>query len=144
MVENTFNSPAYVREEIQGETYDKENTTIRREGKDINLYDYIQDSREDTEIYPTLEKYGSVKPIELNAELVYGDMGHIKNLRDLKEAENASLELWNALPLQVRNEFENNRYNFMKNGEKWLKQKIELAKQQQTPTTTEEGVKENG
>ena len=45
--------------------------------------------------------------------------------------------LWEQLPIEVRQEFNNNPHEFMKNGEQWLKDKI--AKETPTqPQTTEE------
>ena len=38
--------------------FNKEEITVTKAGKEINVYNFIQENREDTEIYPTLEKYG--------------------------------------------------------------------------------------
>ena len=145
MVKNTFKSPAFMREVIAGEEFDKENTTILRAGKKVNLWQMIQDANVDCEIYPTLEKYGSLKPIETNYELLYGDLGEINGLRDLKDKEIRAKNMWDNLPIEIRNEFGNNRYTFMQEGEQWLKNKLdEIANATMPAPTIEEGEQANG
>lgn len=129
MVKNTFKSPAYMREPIAGETYDAENIKILRFGKEVNLQQMIQDANVDCEVYEVIEKYGCLKPIETNMELIYGDLGEIQDLRDLKQKEIRAKQLWDNLPIDIRNEFGNNRFLFLQEGEQWLKNKIEQAQQ---------------
>ena len=103
------------------QNFDKDNITIKKAGKQINVYQMIQENREDTEIYPTLEKYGSIERLQLNAQGAYGDFTQIKDLRTaIDQAEKAN-ELWETLPLDTRREFQNNKKLFLENGEEYLK-----------------------
>lgn len=106
------------------QTFDPEKNVIKRKGQTINLYDFIQENREDTEIYPTLEKYGSIDKIIVDKPKIYADFQELMSLRDIHEQEQKANELWESLPFDIRKEFSNDRLNFMQNGETWLKNKI--------------------
>ncbi|UPW41490.1 internal scaffolding protein [Dipodfec virus UA23Rod_1071] len=93
-------------------------------GETFNLYESIQEAREDTELYPTLEKYGSIERMIINEADVYGDLRQVKSLKGELEKLEAAERLWNSLPWDVRSQFNNNRYNFMENGESWLMEKM--------------------
>lgn len=112
------------------QTYDPDTIEIEKAGVKINVYEFIQESREDTEIYPTLEKYGSLKRMELDTEGVYGDFREIKDLRSVYEQQKAADNMWLNLPIEVRKEFGHSKSEFMEKGENWLKNKIELKKEQ--------------
>ena len=62
--------------------FNKEEITVTKAGKEINVYNFIQESREDTEIYPTLEKYGCIDRMVINEPDVYSDLRNIKDLRN--------------------------------------------------------------
>lgn len=126
-----------------GQTYDL-GEHVMKAGKKYVYYDVIQAARTDTEIYPCLERYGTIKPLETNYEQVYMDLRNIntdrKSLAQMsKDADN----LWNSLDIKVREKFENNRDVFMRDGEKWLKSEMEKrqAKQETVTTTQTEGAK---
>lgn len=101
---------------------------IIRAGKEIHVREWIESGREDTELYPTLEKYGSIERIIVDREQIYGDLSKIKDLRDsiekMKEADN----MWMNLPLELRKEFLNDKNEFMRNGLDYLKKKIDEEK----------------
>ena len=105
------------------------------------VYNYIQEQTEDTDIYKTLEKYGCLDTLELSNEMIFGDFEKAMDLRDIYEQDIAFKNLWNSLPLKVREQFHNNRLEFMKNGEEWLKNEIqkEKANEQTQPTANVEG-----
>lgn len=114
--------------ERKTQKFDKSKITLTKAGKTYNVYDKIQEGREDTEIYPTLEKYGCIDRMILNSQGVYADFKNFKDLRDLKDQQNMATNMFYNLPLETRKEFNNNINTFLKEGEKWLKNKIEAEK----------------
>ncbi len=120
----------------KGQKFGRPKIVIKGEEKDI--YDMIQAAREDTEIYPTLEKYGCLDRIERDTEAIYGDYTAIKDLRGLIEQNEAAENLWNTLPLEMRTHFQNNKALFMEGAEEYLQKKIKEEKQDITQTTTTE------
>lgn len=125
--------------EKKAQTFDKDKIFIEKAGVKNNVYDLIQANREDTEIIPTLEKYGCIDRMMLNVQDVYGEFGKYKSLRDIQEQQKQANMMWNNLPLETRREFNHNKYTFLKDGEKWLKNKIEkMAKENEKQTTTEQ------
>ena len=98
---------------------------IIKQGKEIDVDAMIQAGREDTEIYPTLEKYGCLDKLEIDNKGVYGDFREIKSLENIIEQNEKATNLWNNLPLEVREKFGNDKTKFLNEGEKWLKNKIQ-------------------
>ena len=105
--------------------------TLKMKGKEFDIYDWIQENRDDTEIIPTLEKYGCLDRMKVDDNVLYGDMTEImsKGLRGILEHEQETQELWDSLPWEYRQEFQNNKALFIENGEKWLKNRIEKTKE---------------
>lgn len=141
--------------EKKAQKFDKSKITLTKAGKTYNVYDKIQEGREDTEIYPTLEKYGCIDRMMLNTQGVYADFQNFKDLRELKDQQNMATNMFYNLPLETRKEFNNNINTFVKEGEKWLKNKIEAEKpkvekpkveieQPKTEITTTKGEVNNG
>lgn len=114
--------------ERKAQKFDKSKITLTKAGKTYNVYDKIQEGREDTEIYPTLEKYGCIDRMMLDSQGVYADFQNFNDLRDLKDQQNLATNMFYNLPLETRKEFNNNINTFVKEGEKWLKNKIEEEK----------------
>ena len=136
--------------EKKSQKFDKSKITLTKAGKTFNVYDKIQEGREDTEIYPTLEKYGCIDRMMLDKQGVYADFQNFNDLRDLKDQQNMATNMFYNLPLETRKEFNNNINTFVKEGEKWLKNKIEAEKpkaeveQPKTETTVQQGDVTNG
>ena len=141
------------RERKQQE-FDKDNITLTKAGKTFNVYDAIQEAREDTEIYPTLEKYGCIEKVPMYADKVYNQLQQFNDLRDLKEQQSMAEQMLYDLPLEVRQEFNNDMNQFAKNGEKYIKkildnkakeEKVQKPQQQETPKqeTAKQEVKNN-
>ena len=130
-----------IKNDNPGQVFDLEES-VEKAGQKYVYYDRIQEARQDTEIYPTLEKYGCLDPIIVNKEQLYLDLrGWKTDARSLKEMTMKADEMWNQLPHDIKAKFENNRDIFMRDGEKWLKEEIEKSKPAETPapaeTTTE-------
>lgn len=130
------------------QAFDKEKITVTKAGKEYNVYNFIQEGREDTEIYPTLEKYGCIDRMILNEKEVYEDMRNMGNLRNrldqIKEADN----IWKNLPLEVRQEFGHSKREFVEKGEKWIKAKIDaenakIAAQKESDLKAAETIQQN-
>lgn len=128
--------------------FDREKITMKRAIGEINNYDFIQEGRADTEVYPTLEKYGTLKPIILereNVEQMFQDLTDIQNLggmRGVLDHKKKTEEMFYSLPHDVRKEFNNNINTFSKNGLDYINKKINEFKQKEeikieTPTTGE-------
>lgn len=120
---------------ITGAVYNIEEFT-NKAGEKFVYYDRIQKARQDTEIYPTLEKYGCLDPIMVNKEQMYLDLrGWKTDARSLTEMTIKADEMWNKLPHDIKAKFENNRDIFMRDGEKWLKSEIEKNKPAEMPNS---------
>lgn len=119
--------------------FDPEKIIIKKAGKTINVFDWIQSGREDTEIYPTLEKYGCIDRMVMNTQGIYDDFTKFKDLRGIKEQQQAAEAMFYQLPLEVRQKFNNNISTFTKDGEAYLKKKLaeEKAAAATATTTTE-------
>lgn len=102
----------------------------------------IQEASEDTDIYKTLEKYGSLERMAVNHEGVYAEFNDVMDLRDLHEQQKRAKDLWESLPLEVRNQFHNDRVEFMQNGKNWLEEQIKKAKPETKPAETKNEVKD--
>ena len=136
--------PKYMERCRKAQTFDKDNIFVIIKGEKVNVYEMIQEARKDTEIAQVLKDYGCIEKIGIDTKKTYDSLVEINDLRDIYEAKNKADKLWEALPIEVRQEFNNNAHEFMKNGEKWLKEKI--AKETQTaeqpaeqPTSNEKG-----
>lgn len=101
-------------------------------GEKINIYDQIQAATEDTDIYQTLEKYGSIKPLEIDKKAIYAEFNQMYDKRDLHNQQIAAQNLWDKLPYKVREQFHNDKLEFMENGQKWLENEILRAEQAKT------------
>ena len=127
MVDKT---PEWKKRTRKAQTFDKDNIFIEMKGQKINIYQMIQEAREDTEIYPTLEKYGCIEKLGIDPKKVYSEMKELSDITDLRQiyqAKEKADKMWEKLPIEVREQFNNNAHEFMQNGEKWLKD--EIAKQ---------------
>lgn len=103
--------------------FDRKKIFFERNGKKINVYDFIQEGREDTEIYPTLEKYGCIDKMMLNKEDVYADYTQLQEMQDLrgiKDFENKAKQMFYNLPLEVRKEFDNDINKFTKGADEFV------------------------
>lgn len=118
--------------------------TIKMAGKEIVLYNYIQENREDTEIIPTLEKYGCIDKMQTNYNQVYIDTKMIpKNIFDAKKKRDAVIEIFENMAYKDRAEFNHNVDEFIEKGENWLLSKlnkeITINENKQSDTAKEGG-----
>lgn len=104
------------------------NPKIIRAGQELDVRSWIEEGREDTELYKTLEKYGCIDRMIVNKEQVFGDLTEIMDLRNSMDQMREANKLWEGLPLDFRKEFLNDKNEFMRNGIDYLKKKIEEEK----------------
>lgn len=124
---------------------DKKNIFIEKAGKRYNIYDAVQEANVDTDIYKTMEKYGSLERMVINKKQVFADVSEMKDMRSLYDQDKKSKEIWLNLPLEIRQQFNNDRFLFAKEGENWLKEKIKAETKKEAPkkeTATEPTKKE--
>lgn len=131
----TFKFKPIVNRKRYSESFDKEKIFITKAGKKMNVYDMIQEGREDTEIYPTLEKYGSIPEKMLDMNKTYADFTTFGGLREIKDQQKQAEQMFYDLPHDVRKQFNNSINTFMKEGKQWVEKKIEALKPK-TPTET--------
>lgn len=113
------------------QNYDRTKIFVTKAGKRYNCYDAIQAANVDTDIYNTLEKYGSIEPMyRKNVEEIQQEFTEFMSLRDIQEQHIKANQMWENLSPGVREEFKNDIFNFMQNGEKWLKDQIDTFNKQ--------------
>jgi len=113
-----------MKRERKAQSYDPKSIFIERMGKKINLFDLIQESKEDSEITTCLKKYGCIEPLGVDLKKTYENFIEIQDLRDIYDAKKRADQLWDTLPLEIKQEFNGNANEFMNKGEQWLKDKI--------------------
>lgn len=102
------------------------------------MYDSIQEASVDTDIYKTLEKYGSIEPLmNPNLQEIQQDFKDYVTLMDLHEQIEQADYMWNKLDAGVREAFHNDKNEFVKNGKEWVEKLIEKNK----PTQPEDDPK---
>lgn len=128
--------------ERKAQEFDKEKITLKKAGKEYNVYDAIQEAREDTEIYPTLEKYGCLDKLMLDKEMTladFKDYSGYADLRDLKNQQIKAQEMFYNLPLETRQHFNNDINQFVKDGKSYVENLIKEEQAQKLAETTNTG-----
>lgn len=123
-----FEINKWIQERKKPEAQKFGNPKIIRAGKELDVREWIDAGREDTELYETLNKYGCIDRMIVDKEQVFGDLTSIMSLRDSMDQMKEANNLWNSLPLDFRKEFLNDKTEFMRNGMDYLKKKIEKEK----------------
>lgn len=127
-------------------------------GKKIIIKDYVQENAEGTDFYQNLEKFGNLETtIEFmsknRAELVE-DFTEAVSLQDIEDRRLELLNIWERLPIEIRDSFNNDFSSFMTNGAKFFDEQAkiletEIEQQRQTqsndsPKTEETKPTEDG
>lgn len=128
---------AYGEKLHPAQEFDHKKISFKRAGQKINIYDLIQASREDTEIYPTLEKYGMLPSIETAEQFManrakgfFAEFEKTMDKRDFHELQIKAEESWKSLPREIREKFHNNREEFMNEGLEWYNAELKKAQDQ--------------
>lgn len=114
--------------------FDKEKITLTKAGVTFNVYDKIQEAREDTEIIPTLKKYGCIPVQTVDNNSMYQNFTDAQDLRGVLDRKIAAENAFYQLPVEVRREFDHNIDRFMKEGKEYIKNRIEKEKEQNVVT----------
>lgn len=114
--------------------------TIKMAGKELDLRKMIHKNAENTGIYEQIELYGlnPIQPISIE-ETVMDYTAVAGDLRSVMDKGLKARELFKNLPLEVRQKFNHDPEQFMREGPTWLedqhkqilKRQEELKKQQQ-------------
>lgn len=97
--------------------------TVEIKGHKVKIVDYIQEA-ESNDIYYNLEKYGCLDRITVDKQKLYGEFKEFISLRDIQDKMVKAENMWNTLPLDIREKFNNNMAEFASQGEEWLKNEI--------------------
>ncbi len=125
--------------ERKQQAFDREVIHVIKCGQKVNVYDSIQAASEDTDIYETLEKYGSIENMQkYNGEEIKQDFDEYISLQDLQERTNKAQNMWAKLPAGVREKFHNDIYEFLQKAPKWLEEEAKKIKDAiKTPNETQ-------
>ena len=129
-----------IQRQRRQEHFDRENIMMTKAGQTFNVYDYIQEQRDDTELYPTLQKYGCIPQQLLDTNKAFADFTEFNDLRDLNDQQIKAKEMFYNLPADIRQKFNNNIGDFVKNGFEYLKAKIAEETAQNNNTMTAQPV----
>lgn len=133
--------------ERKQKAFNPDEITIEKAGKTINVNQWIQEGREDTEIYPMIEKYHGKENIPQKLGAIIGDLTEYQDLRSVIEKEKHAQNMWNNLPLEVRQHFGNDKYRFIEDGMKWAtdyQKSLEPKPENKTAETNNVGEQNNG
>lgn len=131
------NSQKYRRKTTQ--SFDPTKIMVTQKGVTFNVYDKIQEFEPSTNFYKVLETYNCTK--DEAVERMKGRFTELKEVVDLgksyaehlMEINKAKAE-FDALPVQVKQKFDNNIINFIENGEKWLNSEFQKISEINKPT----------
>lgn len=127
------------------QTFDRENIFIVKAGNKYNVYDMIQEANQDTDIYKTLEKYGSIEPMmRYDLKEIQEDFDDFETMITLHDKQQAAQKMWENLSPGIREKFNNDRQKFLDEGPDWLK-KLQTeaaaeAEKNKTPENTTQPV----
>lgn len=111
------------------QTFDPKKIFVEKCGQKINVYDSIQEASVDTDLYKTLEKYGSIEPLmNPNLQQIEQDFEEYETLMTLHEKIEKAENMWLKLDAGVKEKFHNNKNEFVEKGKQWLQEM--LAKEQ--------------
>lgn len=96
---------------------------VEIKGQKVKIVDYIQEA-ESNDIYYNLDKYGCLDRITVDKEKLFGDFQDFVSLRDIQDKMVKAQNMWNTLPLDVREKFNHDMMQFAAQGEDWLKNEI--------------------
>ena len=102
---------------------------------------FIKTNAEGTGIYEQIEMYGlnPIQPVEIT-EFVQDFTEMAGDLRTAIERGQLAKQMFKQLPIEVREEFNNDEDLFMRTGEQWINQKREeFAKAQQAQQAQQQG-----
>lgn len=126
------------------QSFDREKITITKGGNTVNVYDQIQANNVDTDIYEVAKKYHMIadEAAEFMKEKggqqgIYMDIREIQdkiqNIGDVQQVANQAQELFEQLPVEIKQKYGNNLSLWYKDQEEKYKkdQEEKLRKEQE-------------
>lgn len=98
-----------------------QNPQIKQGGKMVNLKELVKKHFEDSDIYATLYKYGSLDPLKVNFKEVQEDYIEILEMKDILKLQDKAKELFENLPALIKNKFDNSYERFYNEGKDFFK-----------------------
>lgn len=127
-----------------------ENPFIIKKGQKIFIKEFTKQANQDCEIYPTLEKYGLTTPEQLPEKMFdnqayIGDLEEFQDLRTNLDRQLKAKQMWQNLPLTIREKFGHDINRFIDESPKFLEElKNKVAQQQKLVEPSKPIVKEEG
>ena len=98
-----------------------QNPLIKQSGKMVNLKELVKKHFEDSDIYATLYKYGSLDPLKVDFKEVQEDYIEILEMKDILKLQDKAKELFENLPALIKNKFDNSYERFYNEGKDFFK-----------------------
>ena len=93
---------------VHGKLADSQSIITKAQALD-EFYQQYPEAAQDTDIYETLEKYGSLKPIGEKANIVFADLEEqAQDLRTVYQKLEAGKKAWERLDAKTREEYGHN------------------------------------
>lgn len=125
------------------QNFDPDKITVTQAGVTFNCYDKIQEYKDDSEFYTVLEKYHctpdeAMERLKSNATEIIGEMNFGKSYAEHLIELNKAKEMFDQLPVKIKQKFNNSIKEFAENGHEFIKNLInEQNKKQETTTPGE-------
>lgn len=104
---------------------------IVQKGQKLYLTELMEANREDTEVYPTLEKYGCTEKCCKQSPLEFGEQLN-PDLMTAVEIMRKGEEIWSSLNIKTREFYENSKEKFIQNAHKdFLAEQEKMQKEAQ-------------
>uniref|UniRef100_A0AAU8B2H9 Internal scaffolding protein n=1 Tax=Dulem virus 160 TaxID=3145637 RepID=A0AAU8B2H9_9VIRU len=104
---------------------------IIQKGQKLYLTELMEANREDTEVYPTLEKYGCIEKCCKQSPLEFGEQLN-PDLMTAVEIMRKGEEIWSSLNIKTREFYQNNKEKFIQNAHKdFLAEQEKMQKEAQ-------------
>lgn len=98
-------------------TYFKFNKDIKFEqaGNKVDIRDWIDSSKDETDVYKNLERYGAIPQRITNKEALYIDLKGLNTTNDVLEKAKQAKNIWSKLDDNLKNKYGNNVSTFLRN-----------------------------
>lgn len=98
-----------------------QNPLIKQGGKMVSLKELVKKHLEDSDIYATLYKYGSLDPLKVDFKEIQEDYIEILEMKNILKLQDKAKELFENLPALIKNKFDNSYERFYNEGKDFFK-----------------------
>lgn len=131
------------------QSFDREKIFVTKGGHKFNVYDMIQEANVDTDIYEVMKKYHCMEDeaIEImqakgGIKGVYGEFVELQEsitgFADIQRVQQRAEQMFNELPVDIRQKYGHNLEKFLDDVEVWKKQQQVIKPAQPEGATTNE------